>query len=255
VDANGLAESKNIFYLPKRLAADSELVLAKKTFNGICSLRVFHQQGEFAFDGKGQENKGTKFMIKVSDQDGLVAFFAPRYNMYISVGKDGRLGFTASKQKAEYFILTRGVLNLAQFSYILSSADANYRDKETGETALIKAARLGYFEYVELLVNEDTPSKKDRETAERKFHADLGARDYNGNNALMAAAGQGWLSICSLLCSKMIRRSRGSIFMINNDGWDARLSAAVYGKKHVLYFLGIKSKDSGESLDVLTDKV
>ena len=110
------------------------------------------------------------------------------------------------------FRITRGIRDLHNFCQILKRTNANVRDKDTGETPLIRASRLGYYEFVEALLNESNVQKlrfEDR-YSEIRLHADISLRDYEGNTALCAAAKSGFLSIVKLLSERMGKVENGA---------------------------------------------
>lgn len=110
------------------------------------------------------------------------------------------------------FRITRGIRDLHDFYQILKRTNANFRDKDTGETPLIRASRHGYYEFVEALLNENNTQKlrfEDR-YSEVRLHADISLRDYEGNTALCAAAKSGFLSVVQLLSERMGRVDNGA---------------------------------------------
>jgi uncharacterized protein len=123
--------------------------------------------------------------------------------------------------------------------------DVNMKDPTFGEPPIILACRLGYYNLVDILLNDlrrPHPTIPHETVAE----VDVNATDSNGATALMRAAQNGWFVICMLLL-----HAGAVIYTRDNDGWSALLYAAANGHLHIVELLCDKRiNKTGRSADM-----
>mmetsp|Transcript_10118 Transcript_10118/g.14082 ORF Transcript_10118/g.14082 Transcript_10118/m.14082 type:complete len:168 (+) Transcript_10118:1-504(+) len=91
------------------------------------------------------------------------------------ISKDGLSNLEDDNQEFKRFV------DDIEFKDLLNKANANWRDTQTGETPLIRAARLGCYEFVQILLEEDDSVKHNHEKrAGAIYHADVSLQDFQG---------------------------------------------------------------------------
>mmetsp|Transcript_18732 Transcript_18732/g.28046 ORF Transcript_18732/g.28046 Transcript_18732/m.28046 type:complete len:1213 (+) Transcript_18732:67-3705(+) len=263
-----------IFHTPSILTSEEPIYLSYNNPKGVRDLQIVAENtdskdGLVRATADGKRDRNSYFKMVVNDAHNLTEFQSVVHKGYRlafvehkdndekdSTNQDGHGKVFASKLSGPrtQFIVVRRIMDLRHFQDLLKLANADVTDPQTGETPLIRAARLGRAEFVYALIqNRVSGDDTGQSNIRRKQYANVTLKDYDGNTALCVAASNGWLAIVVMLVEVMKRIDSGSaIHSRNSDGWDARLCAAVYGHPSILYYLNLDK--TGEDLKVLTDK-